>query len=254
MALQTVEATRVLRAFRSGSSWPVLVETNAGSFVTKLIAAAQGPAALVAEIIVAALAEALDLPVPERVLVWFPEEIESDDRNDELAPLLAASAGLNLGFRHLPGAKDLSATTRGVVDDQVAARVLWLDAWVMNMDRSPANPNLLLWNQQAWLIDHGAALPFQHDWSALNEQEPHTTDYPIERHLFASLWSTLPAVDEALVGKFSLARLERVTALIPSEFLLRAFPREDPEVLRRAYAAFLWKRLKPPRPWLQGPS
>src|SRR5688500_14960100 len=55
-------ARRVLSRLRSGSSSPVLVETPAGRFVAKLRGAAQGPSALIAEVVVAELAERLGLP------------------------------------------------------------------------------------------------------------------------------------------------------------------------------------------------
>ena len=72
--MQVYAARRVLRSDRAGSSWPVLVETDAGIFYTKLRGAAQAPASLVAEIVVGGLADALELPVPARVLI----EIRSD--------------------------------------------------------------------------------------------------------------------------------------------------------------------------------
>ena len=40
--------------------------------------------------------------------------------------------------------------------------MVWLDALITNVDRTPRNPNLLCWHGQMWLIDHGAALYRQH--------------------------------------------------------------------------------------------
>ena len=135
---------RVLSRLRSGSSSPIVVDTAGGRFVTKLRGAAQGPSALVAEVIVAELAEHLGLPVPERVSIELPIDVETDDANDELADLLAASVGQNLGFRWIDGASVWPAAEVGRIDDEFAVRVLWLDALVMNPDRTAYNPNVLL--------------------------------------------------------------------------------------------------------------
>src|SRR5688572_6275930 len=93
--LGAVVARRVVRSDPAGSSWPVLVETDAGMFYTKLRGAAQAPASLVAEIIVGGLADALELPVPARVLVEIPSDLGTDDPHQELRQLVRASAGVN---------------------------------------------------------------------------------------------------------------------------------------------------------------
>src|SRR5260221_13056149 len=94
-------ALRVSAALRRGSSLPVIVQSNAGEFLTKLRGAAQGVAPLVAEIIVAELAIALGLPVPERAIIVLDDDLPSVDATDELADLLSASPGLTLEFGFL---------------------------------------------------------------------------------------------------------------------------------------------------------
>jgi hypothetical protein len=77
--------------------------------------------------------------------------------------LLRASEGVNLGVDFLPGAAGFDPLGWTVPDD-FAADVLWFDALVLNVDRTWRNPNLLVWHQNIWLIDHGAALYFHHGW------------------------------------------------------------------------------------------
>jgi hypothetical protein len=238
-----------LARLRDGSSSPVVVETPGGRFVTKLRGAAQGPTALVAEVIVAELAERLGLPVPERALIELTHPIQTDDRNDELADLLAASVGQNLGFRWLDGARVLEAKEAAQLEDDLAVRVLWLDALVMNPDRTPSNPNILVSKGQPWLIDHGAALTFQHDWRRVDEQSPRA---PAEHtsHLFAARRHLLAAWDDMLSAALPREALTAAVDRVPDAFLA-ARPREwGPARARAAYAAFLWKRIKPPRPFL----
>lgn len=253
MSLPRFPARRVLSAFRGGSSLPVLVDTPSGRFVTKLRGAAQGCTALIAEIIVAELAEVLGLPVPERALIALEHDTPSDDANDELADLLRASVGDNLGLRFLPGARHLEARELDALDDAFVARLAWLDAFVMNPDRTRANPNLLLWNRQPWLIDHGAALTFHHDWAGVTEQSPRERWDPTS-HLFGDRASLLEAEDSASAGAIDRDVLAAAVARVPDDFLTGAFPADDATRLRAAYTAFLWKRLRAPRPFSRQPA
>ena len=253
MTLPRLAASRVVSALRSGSSLPVVVDSPGGRFVTKLRGAAQGVTSLIAEIIVAELAQVLGLPVPDRALMELPPEVPSDDAGDELRQLLDASAGLNLGFRELQGARELRLSERDQLDDEFAARLLWLDGLVMNPDRSEQNPNLLLWNRQPWLIDHGAALGFQHDWARVTEDSAREPGN-LERHLLAARSSLLLRHDARLAATIARETLTRAVDRVPSEFLRAAFPGDDEFRLRAGYQAFLWKRLKAPRPFVTRPG
>ncbi|HKO91856.1 MAG TPA: HipA family kinase [Polyangiaceae bacterium] len=247
--LHLLSATRVRHWLKGGSSSPVVVDTPSGLFVVKLRGAGQGVTALVAEIIVAELAEQIGLPVPERALLEIPPELPSDNENDELLQLLGLSVGLNLGLRFLVGASDPRPEELRSIEDGFVARVLWLDGLVMNIDRTPSNPNVLLWKRQPWLIDHGAALPFAYQWSAVQEESPREpTDY--RGHVFASRVSLLGERDAAFAQLLSRAQLRAAVAKVPDAFLRISGPDPDPERSREAYAAFLWKRLKAPRPFL----
>jgi hypothetical protein len=226
----------------------VLVETGAGTFVLKLRGAAQGIPPLIAEVIVAELGLALGLSVPECTLLDLPERVPSDDANDELADLLARSVGLGLGVRYLAGARDLRAEDIAGISPEVAASILWLDGLVMNLDRTPKNPNILLWKGQPWLIDHGASLTFHYDLATMDEQSAREP-FELSTHVLADVAS--PAgVDDAMTALVTRSVLERTLGCVPDEWLTSAFPDESPSRMREMYVAFLWKRLKPPRPFV----
>lgn len=240
---------RVVARIRDGSSLPVVVDTPGGRFIAKLRGAAQGPSALVAEVVVAELATRLGLPVPERALIELERPIQTDDHNDELADLLEASLGQNLGFRWMERAEVLRAGDAHRLDDDFAVRVLWLDAFVMNLDRTPANPNVLLSKGQPWLIDHGAALVFQHDWARVDEDSPRAPSAH-HLHLFGARQHLLGSWDPRLAAALPREALAAALARVPDSFLDDR-PREwTPARARAAYVAFLWKRLAPPRPFL----
>ena len=243
----------MLSVVRRGSSSPVVVATPAGRFLTKLRGAAQGVLPLIAEVIVAEIATRVGLAVPERVLITLDDDTPKDDRNDELLDLLARSSGTNLGFRFLDGAVDYAPGTSRSPDPELAARILWLDGLVTNPDRTARNPNVLLWKGQPWLIDHGASLAFHYRLGALTEQSPREREFETDEHVFGLLRARLPAVDAECATLLSRDALSSAVAVVPDDFLVSAFPGEAPARMRAAYVAYLWKRLKAPRPFV-GPA
>lgn len=239
----------MLRRDIRGSSSPVVVETGAGQYFVKLRGAAQGTAALVAEVLVAELADRIGLPVPERRVVRFGPDLPSDDRNDELADLLDASRGENLGFRFLPEARPFVQNDLALATADFAAQVRWLDWLVLNPDRSPANPNLMVEGRRLWLIDHGAALPFHHDWAAVTEATPLRPPLAVP-HVLASVVAGLAEWDELLAATVTRDALADSVAAIPDSFLLPLLPtgagRVELGQRRSAYLDFLWHRLTGP--------
>lgn len=246
--MQTLRAERVLSTFR-GSSWPVLVDTGAQKVVVKLRGTAEGARPLVAELIVGALAEALGLLTPERYLVELTPQLPSDDPHEELRDLLERSAGTNLGFRYLEGFRNVTVPDAGRIKPELAAQIVWLDAFVQNPDRTAKNPNLMIKAGQIWLIDHGAALDFHHDWPRVTEQAPREAGHFVAEHLLQVPASQLAAADWELAPKLDRETLERAVQQVPDE-LLATLGTDAPERQRAAYVAYLKKRLQAPRPFV----
>lgn len=231
-----------------GSSWPVLVETDGGVLFTKLRGAGQGAPPLIAEMIVASLAEAIGLRVPARTLVSIPPDVESENRRDELRDLLDRSAGLNLGFAYLDGARMFVPADAERVSADDAAAILWLDALVMNPDRTPRNPNMMWWQSRLWLIDHGAALGFQYSWSDVHEAAPVKPFAMSDVHVLQPRVANIEEWDELLAPRLTREVIEAAIADVPDDFLIASGA--DPALVdrrRAAYVAYLWKRLKAPR-------
>jgi hypothetical protein len=239
----------VLRRLITGaSSSPVVARTAGGDFVLKLRGAGDGARALVAELIVAGLAERLGLPAPERALVELSPDFRSDDKNDELADLLTRSIGLNVGFRFLEGARVPRPDELRALDDDFAARVLWLDGLTQNPDRTHRNPNILLWKGRPYVIDHGATLAFHHDFARVTEDAPREP-MSFAGHVFEERLQLSRVLDGELGEALDRETLRRVVEEVPDE-LLGPGDRETFRRERAAYHAFLWKRLKAPRIFL----
>ena len=162
--LDRVRVTRYVTPLREGGSLPGIVEgDDLGTYVCKFRGAGQGLRVLVAEVVVGELARRIGLRTPRLVVLDLDPAIARYEADEEVQDLLDASAGDNLGIDFLPGAFGYTDDFRADGADE-AARVLWLDAFCANVDRSWRNPNLLVWGDELWVIDHGAALYFHHAW------------------------------------------------------------------------------------------
>ena len=254
--MQSYRASRLIAAEYKSSTLPVLLETDGGTFFVKLVGTAQGVPLLIAEIIVANIAEALGLRVPERVLVYFDKTLTVEDKRDELGDLLRASYGWNLGFTLLKGARNFREDDHAHISDTLAATILWLDGFTMNPDRTARNPNIMVQNGAYWLIDHGSALPFQYQWSGVKEDSPPKAASFLANHLFRDRLQHLSAVDESLASVLTRETLERAIQDVPDDFLRRTLPKaatvDEIQRRRNAYSAYLWKRLKAPRTFALG--
>jgi hypothetical protein len=241
--LPEVAATRYVTALREGGSMLGLVEADDdGLYVLKFRGAGQGPLALVAEIIVGELARALGFLVPQLVRLDLDPVLGRAEPDPEIQELILASGGLNVGIDFLPGS--LAYTPSGPVqpDAELAANVVWLDALLTNVDRTAANPNLLVWHQQVWLIDHGAALYLQH--GGLRPAEQATRAFPqIAEHVLLPRAGSIAEADERLAPRVDRALLEQVVALVPGEW----FTGDAAET----YVDYLERRLEAPRAFVE---
>lgn len=246
-ALRQVAATRYVSPLREGGSLPGLVEADDdGIYVVKWTGAGQGPLALVAEVIGAELARALELHVPELALVEVDSRLAEAEPDPEIQDLLRASTGFNLGIDFLPGSVPFEPPGLDGHDfpehdfPALAADVVWLDGWLLNVDRTARNPNLLSWHRHMWLIDFGAALYVQHGTDDLPAQA--TRPFPaLREHVLAAAAEPLARAHERLAGAARTA-VEAAVATVPEAWLIR-HPRD-------AYADFLRARLEA-APWLQ---
>ncbi len=248
--MRTVTATRYVTPLREGGSLPAIVEADDdGLYVLKFRGAGQGPKALIAELVAGELARALGLPVPEIVFMQLDVALARTEPDAEIQDLIRASGGLNLALDYLPGALAFDPLAMRP-DAELASAVVWLDALVCNIDRSARNTNLLWWHQRLWLIDHGAALVFQHQWDGYLERS--TAPFaPIREHVLLPLATALASADTTLPQRLAEPVLADIVRRIPDDWLLpdRAF--NSAQAQRDAYRLYLERRLRSPRAFAQ---
>jgi hypothetical protein len=246
MNVRTISATRYVTPLREGGSLPAIVEADdEGLYVLKFRGAGQGAKALIAELVAAELARAAGLPVPEIVFVELDPDLARTEPDPEIQHLIRASAGLNLALDYLPG----SVTFDPVVekpDAELASAIVWFDAFVSNVDRTARNTNLLVWHRKLWLIDHGAALYFHHNWEGYFDR---ATD-PFVRtkdHVLLPFASALREADARMSALLTREAIERIVALIPDAWLGGDAPfADDATAHRAAYAQYLYRRIEAP--------
>ncbi|WP_059008335.1 HipA family kinase [Streptomyces specialis] len=240
--LRETFATRYVTPLREGGSLPGIVEADdLGTYVMKFTGAGQGRKSLVAEVICGELARRLGLRVPELVRMRLDPVIGLGEPDQEVQELLKASGGLNLGMDFLPGSLGFDPLAYEVGAAE-AGRVVWFDALVNNVDRSWRNPNLLVWHGDLWLIDHGAALIWHHNWptAATSAARP----YDASDHALAPFAPDIASAAGDLGPRVTEELLASVLADVPDEWLDGEPGFDGPGAVRAAYVTALAARAR----------
>jgi hypothetical protein len=257
MFIRTVTATRYITPLREGGSLPAVIEADDdGMYVLKFRGAGQGPRALIAELVAGELARAVGLPLPEIVFVELNPELARTEPDPEIQDLIRASSdlvrgsgGLNLALDYLPGSVTFDPLALQP-DAELASRIVWFDAFVSNLDRTPRNTNMLVWHGKLWLIDHGAALYFHHDWRdyIARSASPFAL---IKDHVLLPLASQLEAADAWMIEHITPRIIAQIVQLIPDAWLEDEPSFGSRAAHREAYLQYLTHRLAAPRAFLQ---
>jgi hypothetical protein len=246
--VRTVRVTRYVTPLREGGSLPAIAEADDEFlYVLKFRGAGQGIKALIAELIGGEIARSLGLRIPEIVLATLDPAFGRTEPDEEIQDLLKASAGLNLGLHYLTGAISFDPVVN-IVDPLTASQIVWLDCLLTNVDRTARNTNMLIWNKELWLIDHGAALYFHHAWDGFagshslenNATRPFT---PVKDHVLLPRASRLEEVDSLFRQRLTPDRIEDIVTLIPDDWLLTWSSDQSPEEIRSVYIRFLKTRI-----------
>jgi hypothetical protein len=241
--IRTVQVTRYVTPLREGGSLPAIVEADDDFlYVLKFRGAGQGVKALIAELIGGEIARAIGLKIPEIVFANLDEGFGRTEPDEEIQDLLKGSVGLNLGLHYLSGATSFDPVVT-TVHPKLASKIVWLDSLLNNVDRTSRNTNLLWWQKELWLIDHGASLYFHHSWHNWEEQAIRPFSH-IKDHVLLPQASELETVDKEMHSLLTEDTIRAIIALVPEEWLLADSPFESTELHREAYVQFLIKRLE----------
>ncbi len=239
--IRTVNVTRYITPLREGGSLPALAEADDDfKYVVKFRGAGQGVKALIAELIGGEIAKILGFNVPEMVFAHLDEAFGRTEGDEEIQDLLKASQGLNLGLHFLSGAITFDPVAVKV-NAELASKIVWLDAYIANIDRSLKNTNLLVWHKEIWLIDHGAALYFHHSWENMVEQASNPFPF-IRQHVLLPYASLLSEIKEEMVKLLTDEKLAEIVSFLPDSWLEWPDVDRSPEQIREVYLQFLVNR------------
>jgi hypothetical protein len=238
--LRTVNVTRYVTPLREGGSLPAIVEADDGFlYVLKFRGAGQGLKALIAELLGGEIARILGIKMPEMVFAELNDSFSKTEPDEEIQDLLRTSTGLNLGVHYLSGAItfDPIVTT---INPKLASQIVWLDALLTNVDRTPRNTNMLIWHKELWLIDHGASLYFHHNWDNWEEQSKRPF-VAIKDHVLLPQASEMEEVDKEFKKILTFEQIRVIVDLIPDDWLQNRELSQQEE--REVYVKFLENRI-----------
>jgi len=239
--LRTVQVTRYVTPLREGGSLPAIAGADDGFlYVLKFRGAGQGPKALIADLIGAELARLAGFKVPELVFAELDEAFGRTEPDEEIQDLLKASQGVNLALHYLSGAITFDPAVMKI-SSLLASGIVWLDAYITNVDRTVRNTNMLIWNKDLWLIDFGASLYFHH--AGMEWEEASLKPFAaIKDHVLLPQATMLQEVDAEMKTIFTPEVIHQVISLIPESWLLTESDSNSPEEKRAMYRQFLTNR------------
>lgn len=241
--LRTVNVIRYITPLREGGSLPALTEADDEfKYVLKFRGAGHGVKALIAEFLGGQIARFLGLAVPELVFAELDEAFGRTEADEEIQDLLKFSQGLNLGLHYLSGAITYDAAANDC-DALLASKIVWLDAFITNVDRTFKNTNLLIWKKELWLIDHGASFYFHHSWT--NWEKTALTPFTlIKDHVLLPKASKLEEVNQDFTIQLNDSILKEIVNQIPEDWLQWDDQAITPEEIKTVYFQFLSMRLQ----------
>lgn len=242
MELRTVNVTRYITPLREGGSLPALADADDGfKYVVKFRGSGHGTKAVISELIGGLVAQTLGFRIPELVFVNLDEAFGRTEGDEEIQDLLQNSKGLNLGLHFLSGAFTFDPIVTQI-DSKLTSQIVWMDAFLTNVDRTVRNTNMLIWHKELWLIDHGATLYFHHSW--VNWEKYAVSSFTqIKDHVLLPNASQLDEADVEFKKILTPEKIGEIVNLIPDEWLNWGDETETTDDIKNIYLQFLIERL-----------
>jgi len=152
-------ASDLIGELRSGSSLPLLVDADDGvRYVVKAHGSGDGMLGGMVDWLALRLGGALALPTVAPALVVLPDGFATQAADPEVRELIERSPGENFATRWLADATPLLAADIDGIAPALRDDLFLFDLWVLNIDRSPENPNALRTPDGLRCLDYASAL------------------------------------------------------------------------------------------------
>lgn len=240
--MRTVTVMRYILPMREGGSLPALAEADDDfKYVLKFRGAGHGVKMLISELLGGKIAQVLGLHIPELVFAHLDVDFGRTEADEEIQDLLKFSEGLNLGLHFLSGAIAFDPSVK--IDPLLASKIVWLDAFITNIDRTFKNTNLLMWHQELWVIDNGASFYFHHSWQNFDAAAKSPFKY-VKDHVLLKQATMLQEADDDAKTVLNDEVFREIVSLIPLEWLQWQDTDMSPEEIKEVYFNFMKTRLK----------
>ena len=194
---------------RKGSSLPLLVGGDDGNnYVVKLNGAGDGVLSNIVEWVASKLGELLQIPVLQPVLVNIDANFAEQAGDPEARELLEKSVGINLGTPYLPGASTFTERYAQRIDDFLKQQVFLFDVFLLNVDRTEVNPNMIVHGGELRCLDYSSAMEIRNaingeryrgeEWGFVCLRLSNHFDDPIDYMSPADIWGDVGAASGAL--------------------------------------------------------
>ncbi|UOE40091.1 aminotransferase class I and II [Chryseobacterium suipulveris] len=240
LSLRTVTVMRYILPLREGGSLPALAEADDDfKYVLKFRGGGHGVKMLISELLGGKIAQVLGLKIPELVFANLDVDFGRTEADEEIQDLLKFSEGLNMGLHFLSGAIAYDPSVK--IDPLLASKIVWLDAFITNIDRTFKNTNLLMWHKELWVIDNGASFYFHHNWQNFDAAAKTPFKY-VKDHVLLKQASKLDEADAFAKTVLNDEVFRQIVELIPLEWLDWNDTEMSPDEIRDVYFNFMKTR------------
>jgi hypothetical protein len=213
-----IRAVRFHEEIRRSSSLPLLIGGEDGNrYVVKLNGAGDGVLSNVVEWVASKLGEMLQIPVMQPAFVAIEANLAEQTGDPETRELLERSVGINLGTPYLPDAITYSARYASNIDDVLRQQIFLFDVFLINVDRTEVNPNMVVHNGKLWCLDYSSAMEIR---SAINDEpyREHVILKQLKRHPFYRA-NLMPYEFINRLEKIPDSRIHNIVDGIPVEWI-----------------------------------
>lgn len=251
MEIREQNLTRYILPLREGGSLPALAEADDGfRYAVKFKGAGHGTKSLVSEFLGGMIAKSFKLNVPETVFLNLSPLFGITEPDYEIQQLLRKSEGLNLGLHFLDRAMTFEPTVNKI-DPLLASKIVWFDAFIENIDRTRQNPNMMMWHNELWLIDHGSSFYYHHTGKSISDAAADSFPY-IRNHVLLSYATKLPEADKLMRQAITPRTLNKIVDKLPDIWLEEAdYGEKKTAEIKDDYKTFLNLRLADSSPFVE---
>jgi hypothetical protein len=158
---------------------------DGNTYVVKLNGAGDGVLSNVVAWVASKLGGLLQIPILQPVFVAIDANFAEQAGDPETRELLEKSAGINLATPYLPDASTYNERHAQRIDDFLKQQIFLFDLFLLNVDRTDVNPNMIVHHGKLRCLDYSSAMEIRSSINGERYRE-HVILKCLKRHPFYS--------------------------------------------------------------------